>query len=168
MPNRFVLARSRELRQRMTLPEKVLWQFLRGCTFAGLRFRRQHPIGDYIADFCCPQKKVVIELDGGYHHATKQADAERDAFLKQRGFRVFHFTNDHVFDRIDWLLQTIASELEIDWEKDYHDCVESVKYPRRLYALLDGIQQHRERKEREIDAVVLEHVAKKPFSGDEP
>jgi very-short-patch-repair endonuclease len=145
MPNRFVLKRARELRQRMTLPEKVLWQFLRGGSFAGLRFRRQHPIGDYITDFCCPQKKLVIELDGGCHDITKQEDAARDEFLEKLGFRVLHFTNDHVFDRIDWILQTVAGKLKIDWEKDYHDCVASVKYPQRLHALLNGIQRYRER-----------------------
>ena len=151
MPNRFVLMRSRELRQRMTLPEKVLWQFLRGCSFAGLRFRRQHPIGDYIADFCCPQKKLVVELDGGCHNTTEQEDSERDDFLKKRGFRVLRFSNDHVFDRIDSILQTIADELKIDWKKNYHDCVASVKYPQRLYALLNGVQAYRASNEKETD-----------------
>jgi len=151
MPNRFMLKRSRELRQRMTLPEKILWQFLRGSTFAGLRFRRQHPIGNYIVDFCCPQKKLVIELDGRYHNTIQQEDAERDQFLKTRGFHVLHFTNDHVFDHIGWILQTVADELKIDWEKSDHDCVLGVKYPQRLYALLAGVKEYREKNERETD-----------------
>ena len=129
----------------MTLPEKILWQFLRGSSFAGLRFRRQHPIGGYIADFCCLQKKLIIELDGGYHDKHKEADANRDKFLKKCGFRVLHFSNDHVFDRIDWLLQTVAHELAIDWEKSYHDCLAYVKYPQRLHALLAGIKKYREK-----------------------
>jgi very-short-patch-repair endonuclease len=134
----------------MTLSEKFLWQFLRASCFAGLRFRRQHPIGNYITDFCCPQKKLVIELDGKYHNETQKEDGDRDIFLKTRGFRVLHFTNDQVFDQMDWILQTIADELEIDWEKDHRDCAAWVKYPRRLYALLAEIQLYREQQERAV------------------
>jgi very-short-patch-repair endonuclease len=131
----------------MTLPEKILWQFLRGSSFAGLRFRRQHPVGGFIADFCCPRKKLVIELDGEYHMRFQKEDANRDNALQKQGFRVLHFTNDHVFDRIEWILQTIADELAIDWGKNYHDCVARVKYPQKLYSLLRGIRQHREKPE---------------------
>ena len=126
----------------MTLPEKILWQFLRGSTFAGLRFRRQHPIGRYIADFCCLSKKLIIELDGEYHATIRQADKVRDDFLQKRGFRVLRFTNEHVFDRIEWILQTIADELLIDWHKSYHDCVACVKFPQKLYSLLAGVKRH--------------------------
>ena len=129
----------------MTLPEKILWQFLRSSSLAGNRFRRQHPIGGYIADFCCIKAKLIIELDGRYHDKIQQDDEKRDHFFRKRGFRVLHFTNDHVFDRIDWLLQTIAHELEINWEKSYHDCLAYVKYPQRLHALLAGVKQYRER-----------------------
>ena len=129
----------------MTLPEKILWQFLRGSTFAGLRFRRQHPVGRYIVDFCCLKEKLIIELDGEYHTTIEREDEERDMFLKEHGFRVLRFSNDHVFDRIEWTLQTIAKELAIDWKKDYHDCLASVKYPQRLYNLLKGIRMYRER-----------------------
>ena len=149
-----MLKRSRELRRKMTLPEKILWQFLRGSSFAGLRFRRQHPIGGYITDFCCLQKKLIIELDGGYHDNIKQEDADRDAFLKKRGFRVLHFTNDHVFDRVDWILQMIAHELAIEWEKNYHDCLANVKYPQRLNTLLAGIKQYRGKFENRANAIL--------------
>ena len=149
MPNRFTLRRSRELRQRMTLPEKILWQFLRGSAFAGLRFRRQHPIGNYIADFCCPQRKLVIELDGEYHRTIKQADENRDDYFKKCGFHVLHFTNDHVLDHVDRLLQTIACELGIDWKKSYHDCISDIKYPQRLDTLLAGVKEYREKNRNE-------------------
>jgi very-short-patch-repair endonuclease len=151
MPNKFMLKRSRELRQRMTLPEKILWQFLRGSSFAGLHFRRQHPVGHYITDFCCPQKKLVIELDGNYHGERKQEDKNRDEFLKKRGFCVLHFTNDLVLDHIDELLRTIAHELAIDWHKNYHDCIAGVKYPQKLYALLGRIKRYREENKHKID-----------------
>ena len=140
--NKFVIRRSRELRQKMTLAERILWQFLRGSTFAGLRFRRQHPIGRYIADFCCPSKKLVIELDGEYHVKIVQDDETRDNFLRARGFRVLRFTNEHVFDRVEWILQTIADELAIDWKKNYHDYVACVKFPQKLYALLASVRKH--------------------------
>ena len=138
-----MVKRSRELRQRMTLPEKILWQFLRGSAFAGLRFRRQHPIGRYIADFCCPAKKLIIELDGEYHTKVRTADRHRDDFLLSHGFRILRFTNDHVFDRIDWLLQTVADELAIDWKKSYWDCNVCVKFPQKLHTLLSETRKYR-------------------------
>ena len=149
-----MLSRSRELRQRMTLPEKILWQFLRGSSFAGLRFRRQHPIGGHITDFCCPRKKLVIELDGGHHCTSRKADADRDDILREWGFRVLRFTNDHVFNHIEWILQSIADELAIDWGKSYLDCVARVKHPKKLYKLLKSIKSYRERKERETNPVI--------------
>ena len=142
--NKYIVKRSRELRHKMTLSEKILWQFLRGSTFAGLRFRRQHPIGHYIVDFCCPSKKLVIELDGEYHEKIKQEDKQREDFLREQGFHVLRFTNDHVFERIEWLLQRIADELEINWHKSYHDCVAGVKFPQKLYNLLAGAKRKRE------------------------
>ena len=145
MPNSFIVKRSREFRHKMTLAEKILWQFLRGSCFAGLRFRRQHPVGYYIVDFCCPKKKLIIELDGKCHEKTEREDKDRDGVLKKHGFRVLRFTNDHVFDHIDWILQTIASELAIDWHKNYYDCIDDVKFPQRLYALLAKIKNYREK-----------------------
>lgn len=137
----------------MTLPERILWQFLRGSCFAGLRFRRQHPIGYYIADFCCPSKKLIIELDGKYHETIRQEDKERDDYLQKHGFRVLRFTNDHILDRMEWTLQTIAEELKIDWKKSYHDYVDQVKFPQKLYALLAGVRKYREQIDVELDDI---------------
>ena len=149
MRSKFIVKRSRELRQKMTLPEKILWQFLRGSAFAGLRFRRQHPIGPYIADFCCLSEKLVIELDGEYHVNVRQADKDRQEFLQEHGFRVLRFTNEHVFERMEWILQTIADELAIDWHKNYHDCVACVKFPQKLYTLLAGTKRQPMQREEE-------------------
>ena len=153
MRNKFIVQRSRELRQKMTLPEKILWQFLRGSTFAGLRFRRQHPIGRYIADFCCPAKKLIIELDGEYHANNRQEDKDRQDFLQEHGFRVLRFANEHVFDRIEWILQTVADELSLDWHKNYQDCIACVKFPQKLYALLTGAKRDRTQGEGEGEGV---------------
>jgi very-short-patch-repair endonuclease len=86
--------RARALRRRMTLPEVLLWQALRGGRAAGLRFRRQHPIGPYILDFFCPSARLAVEVDGATHDIAKQArrDERRDAWLAARNIRVLHVT----------------------------------------------------------------------------
>jgi very-short-patch-repair endonuclease len=151
--NKCTVLRSKELRKKMTLPERILWQFLRASTLAGLRFRRQHPVGRYIADFCCVSKKWVVELDGEYHDTIKQEDMERDDFLGEQGFRVLRFTNDQVFDRVEWVLQTIADKLEINWNKSYHECVSGVKFTRKLYNLLAEVKRQREQTDEEPESV---------------
>ena len=148
-----MVQRSRELRQKMTVPEKILWQFLRGSTFAGLRFRRQHPIGHYIADFCCLARKLVIELDGEYHEKIRQQDKERENVLLAQGFHVLRFTNEQVLDRIEWVLQTIADELSIDWHKSYHECVAGVKFPLKLHSLLAETKKQQKPCDEDSDSV---------------
>jgi very-short-patch-repair endonuclease len=150
--------RSRELRQKMTLPEKILWQFLRASTFAGLHFRRQHPIGYYIVDFCCLQKKLIIELDGAYHGKIRQQDENRDDFLRKHGFRVLRFTNDHVFDHLEWLLQAVADELAIEGRKHYRDCLGRIKYPKKLCALLASVDKYRARTGSKFDGDKFDSV----------
>ncbi len=83
-------SRARELRRKMSLPEVVLWQALRKGRLAGLRFRRQHPIGPYILDFYCPSARLAIEVDGFAHNNAAQAshDARRQVWLSQRGVTV--------------------------------------------------------------------------------
>ena len=75
--------RARELRRKMTLPEVVLWRALRKGRLAGLRIRRQHPIGPYILDFYCPSARLAIEVDGSVHDITAQVrhDERRAAWL---------------------------------------------------------------------------------------
>lgn len=89
---------------------------MRNHTFAGISFRRQHPIGPYVADFCSVSKKLVIELDGETHDKTEEEDIKRTVYLQKQGFRVIRFTNDDVFDNIEGVLKMIAHELEIDWK----------------------------------------------------
>ena len=82
--------RARTLRRQMTLPEVVLWQALRQGNLAGLRFRRQHPIGPYILDFYCAAARLAVEVDGMAHDAAAgtQHDERRDAWLAERGVKV--------------------------------------------------------------------------------
>ena len=83
-------SRARELRRKMSLPEVVLWQALRNGKLAGLRFRRQHPIGPYILDFYCPSARLAVEVDGLAHDSAARVryDDNRQAWLAQRGITV--------------------------------------------------------------------------------
>ena len=89
--------KAKENRRCPTHAEAALWQYLRGRNL-GVRFRRQHPIGDYIVDFVCLEAKLVVEVDGKYHLQPDVAreDKIRERFLEQEGFQILRFTNDEV------------------------------------------------------------------------
>ncbi|MFL5758846.1 MAG: endonuclease domain-containing protein [Thermomicrobiales bacterium] len=87
----------RDLRQRETVAEKALWRILRDRRLHSLKFRRQHPIGPFVADFCCPESRLIVELDGGIHEAIAEQDEERTRLLGASGYRVVRFPNDEVF-----------------------------------------------------------------------
>jgi len=102
---------ARGLRRRQTDSERVLWWQLRDRQLHHAKFRRQHPIGPYIVDFCCPEHGLVVELDGGHHAAQVQADARRTAFLRQRGYRVLRFWDHDVLGNREAVLQAIEQAL---------------------------------------------------------
>ncbi len=106
------VARSRELRRQQTDAETFLWQHLRRRQLNGHRFRRQHPIGPYIADFACLNPKLVIELDGSQHLEDPTHDQRRDRFLHHQGYQTLRFTNNKVFQDLDTVLETILDALE--------------------------------------------------------
>ncbi len=81
---------------------------LRARQLNGVKFRRQHPIGRYIVDFCCPERRVVVELDGGHHASQIQADQRRTEFLVQLGYRVLRFWDHEVLTNPDAVLEQIA------------------------------------------------------------
>jgi len=83
------LKNSRRLRKEMTDAERKLWSILRGNQLEGLKFRRQHPIPPYVADFCCIEKKLVAELDGSQHNV--QSDGPRSKALQSQGWRIIGF-----------------------------------------------------------------------------
>ncbi|HEX5035780.1 MAG TPA: DUF559 domain-containing protein [bacterium] len=105
-----VVQKARELRKNQTPEEKEFWHFLRDKRFAGFKFRRQHPIGEYIADFCCPEKKLVIELDGVGHDL--QYDEIRDKYLNSRKFKVIRISNEAVRSDRDRILIKLLNLLE--------------------------------------------------------
>jgi very-short-patch-repair endonuclease len=102
---------ARRLRADSTDAEKILWRALRE-RLPLYKFRRQHPIGNRIADFACPEKKLVIELDGSQHSDEQEADDRRTAELAAHGYRVIRFWNNDVTENLVSVLDTIYRELE--------------------------------------------------------
>ena len=92
------LVRARKLRRTMTKPEVALWLHLREDKLAGLRFRRQHPIGSYILDFYCASAKLCIEIDGQTHGTpdAQRYDDARTMWLERQGIRVLRFTTSDI------------------------------------------------------------------------
>ena len=105
-------------RLEMTESEKVLWNALRE-NIQGYRFRRQHAIGQYIADFVCLPARLVIEVDGGYHHSREQQDKDniRTDYLEGKRFHVVRFSNEEVKANIKGVIQIIKDELFQQEEK---------------------------------------------------
>ncbi len=108
------LVRAKRLRRASTLAEEVLWEKLRDRQFLGLKFRRQVPIGQYIADFFCHDRMLVLELDGGIHEDRRQKihDENRDVNLVALGYKVLRFTNEEVLENLDSVLEKIHQRLE--------------------------------------------------------
>ncbi len=107
-----MMHRAGELRQEMTPAEKKLWAALRRHQLQGISFRRSHAIGHCIADFCSPQHKLVIELDGSPHLKQHDADAERTQYLELQGYRVLRFWNSRIMEDLPGVLQEIAAALQ--------------------------------------------------------
>ncbi len=101
--------RARELRRRMTPPETRLWVCLRGKRLAGLKFRRQHPIGPYVLDFYCPAAKLAVEVDGQSHeHPERIAhDRRRTLWLREHGVRVVRLAAEDVRLNLDGVVDFI-------------------------------------------------------------
>ena len=99
-------------RNNPTEAEAALWEYLRADQL-GVTFKRQHVIGDYIADFVCLDSKLIVELDGEYHKKEQQivSDTQRTEWLESRGFRVIRFTNEDLFNGIDKVLDEIKNNL---------------------------------------------------------
>ncbi|WP_245162385.1 DUF559 domain-containing protein [Brevundimonas sp. AJA228-03] len=89
------------------MPEAVFWTFLRDRRLEGLKFRRQLPLGPYIADFACPSIRLIVELDGGVHVLRAETDAVRDAWLTANGWTVLRFNNEAVLKNPALLFQAV-------------------------------------------------------------
>ncbi|MGG5822143.1 endonuclease domain-containing protein [Falsiroseomonas sp. HW251] len=100
-----LIASARRLRGNGTEVEKSLWAALRRGAL-GVRFRRQHPVPPYVADFACVEARVVVELDGGQHGG--QADAARDEAMAAAGWQVLRYWNSEVVENLDGVVADIA------------------------------------------------------------
>jgi very-short-patch-repair endonuclease len=103
-------ANARVLRRGMTDSERRLWSRLR-LEQLGVKFRRQHPVGNYIADFACLSPKLIVELDGSQHADQREDDDRRAPFFAEQGFAVLRFATDQPFLNIDGVLSVIAAEI---------------------------------------------------------
>jgi very-short-patch-repair endonuclease len=110
--NRWIIGNSlqRKLRTHMTDAENCLWRHLRGRQMAGWKFRRQHPFLDYVLDFVCLEKRLVVEVDGGQHQDCEQ-DQVRDRRLHEAGFRVMRFWNNQVLQETEVVVEAIWAAL---------------------------------------------------------
>jgi agmatine deiminase len=108
------------LRGKQTDAEQRLWERIRGGQIKEWKFRRQHPIGGYVVDFCCLEGMLIIEVGGGQHLEQEKADEERTKYLRSVGFRVLRFWNDDVLMKTDDVLEEILKALESSDDPYYH------------------------------------------------
>jgi very-short-patch-repair endonuclease len=105
-------SKARLLRRSSTDAERKLWRILRNREALGLKFRRQQPLGQYIVDFVCFERRLVIELDGGQHLEQAAYDAERDEWLESQGFRVMRFWDNQVLGEVEAVKEAIFQAVE--------------------------------------------------------
>ncbi len=104
---------ARDLRKNETHAEQILWASLRNNNFHGLKFRRQHPINNYVLDFFCVEYQLALEVDGGIHkgHEQRTADLERDKSLMGLGMQVMRFTNDEILNDLPKVILKIHEKV---------------------------------------------------------
>lgn len=106
------LGTARALRRLQTSAEQKLWTRLRAGQLGGLKFRRQHPVGSFVADFYCPACRLMIEIDGDSYAERREYDAMRTKWIEKQGYRVMRFSNDDVYHRLEAVLEAILAECE--------------------------------------------------------
>ena len=111
MENKILLARN--LRKNSTIQERRLWNLLKNRQFYNLKFKRQQPVGNYIADFICKEAKIIIEIDGGQHNESKNIDYDktRTEFLNNLGYKVIRFWNNEIYENIDGVMLRLKEEI---------------------------------------------------------
>ncbi len=109
------VSNARERRKLSTASEGLLWSILRARQLCNLKFRREHPIGGFIADFACEEKKLVIEIDGGYHDQTGEKDIVREKVLRELGWDVVRFSDKDVEQDAEAVGRAIAKHLGLEY-----------------------------------------------------
>jgi very-short-patch-repair endonuclease len=104
-----IFKKASVLKHEMTTAEKILWKYLRNRKLNGLKFRRQHPLDIFIADFYCHEKKLIVEVDGGIHddQEQKEYDGGRSFELTEKGYKILRFDNEEVLFNVENVLQRI-------------------------------------------------------------
>jgi very-short-patch-repair endonuclease len=105
------VSRARELRRDGSRAEKICWHLLRDRRINGVKFRRQHPIGPYFADFACLSRKLVIEIDGDHHAFQVEADTRRTAAMEREGWRILRFWANEVVQNPEGIWSAIEIAL---------------------------------------------------------
>ena len=107
------LNNAKTMRSNMTNAEAKMWYYLRAKRFFALKFKRQVLIGNYIADFVCETKKIIIEIDGGQHNENDNIvqDKQRSFYLENNGYKVLRFWNNDVLNNIEGVLEVIRHEI---------------------------------------------------------
>jgi len=105
---------AKSMRKNPTITETILWESLRNKRLNGFKFRRQHPIAEFVADFYCPEKKLVVEVDGSIRREKEQIeyDRERTEVFEKMEIQVIRFTNLMVKNNLELVLKTILAELQ--------------------------------------------------------
>jgi very-short-patch-repair endonuclease len=104
------LVKAKRLRRDLPVSERKLWSVLRNGQLGGYKFRRQQPIGPFIADFVCQDCRLIVEADGG-QHAESAADVRRTAFLEDKGYCVLRFWNNDILENVEGVAQVIIAAL---------------------------------------------------------
>ena len=107
------LNNAKALRTNQTEAEQRLWYHLRAHRFMELKFKRQKPMGRYIVDFVCVERRLIIELDGGQHAEQAEYDQHRDAWLRSQGYVVLRFWNNEIMQQLDGVLEQIRGTLTL-------------------------------------------------------
>ena len=109
-----ILKNAKTLRTNQTDAEHRLWYHLRAHRFMGLKFKRQKPMGRFIADFVCVEQRLIVELDGGQHAEQVEYDQHRDAWLRSQGYTILRFWNNEVMQQLEGVLEQIRCTISRD------------------------------------------------------
>jgi very-short-patch-repair endonuclease len=104
---------ARQMRRESTSAEEMVWSRLRNRRLAGMKFRRQFPLGRFFADFCCLEQRLIVEVDGTHHREQATADEERTLFLAEAGFRVIRVENDEVIRSMESVCRKILKAIPL-------------------------------------------------------
>ena len=104
---------ARQLRRNPTPAEQILWSHLRNKRLNGWKFRRQHPLGKFVADFCCPACKLIVEVDGPIHDQKIDYDESRTEVFTAYGYRVLRFSNEQVETNVGLVLTEISAACDL-------------------------------------------------------